>query len=71
MDVKMATTLASVVLLTFMLTGGYYLQVSNGIRISAAEMIAYSGSEVNKCQRERIEMKDDSFWLHEKLLLNS
>ena len=39
MDVKMATTLASVVLLTFMLTGGYYLQVSNGICISTAGMM--------------------------------
>ena len=36
MDVKLSTTLASVVLLTFMLTGGYYLQVSNG-----TEMIPY------------------------------
>ena len=49
MDVKVATTLASVVLLTFMLTGGYYLQVSNGTRISTTEMMLYLESEANKC----------------------
>ena len=63
MDLKLATTLASVVLLIFMLTGGYYLQVSNGTR----ETIPCRGNEANRCRRERMEMKSGTLWSHEKL----